>query len=109
MSQGGFAAYPPPLRSGGLLLPPGPPSLRGSLSLRMAWRNPRRDPQRPPPSGERWRGGLQDFVEGAAAAPGPADPADQGLHLLRRQLLAMGCPRRPGDVLVHEGAAHVVA
>src|SRR5207247_1084220 len=24
-SQGGFAAHPPPLRSGGLLLPPGPP------------------------------------------------------------------------------------
>src|SRR5205807_1107518 len=28
-TQGGFAAHPPPLRCGGLLLPPGPPSPLG--------------------------------------------------------------------------------
>src|SRR6266851_9150008 len=52
---------------------------------------------------------LQDLVERATARPGPADLADEGLHHLGRKFLAVGGPDGPGDVLVHEGAAEVVA
>src|SRR6266436_8623889 len=47
-SQGGFAAYPPPLRSGGLLLPPGLPcpTFRPSPPCRHRCRLPPRPPIR---------------------------------------------------------------
>src|SRR2546430_1263077 len=44
-TQGGFAAHPAPLRSAGLLLPPGPPSFSSRRPLLRSVRRPRGDSQ----------------------------------------------------------------
>ena len=83
-----------PRRSGGLAAGVAPPASAGS---------------RPPGSGARSRRpGRDPAVEGGALHQGPTQGGHDGAEPSAPMQLAVAGPGRPGDVLVHQGAAQVV-